>query len=54
VHDVRLPVRLSVILIDSDNIVQQKVEMGTRQIGVLATCMPKPIRIIVFCDSEFC
>jgi len=46
-------VRLSVTLVDCDHTVEQKVEIGmTGEIGVLSTCMQKPIQVIVFRDPK--
>jgi len=45
----------SVKLVDCDHIMQQKVEMAyvVGFVGALATCVPKPTRIVVSCDLEF-
>ena len=53
-HDVRPSDCIT--LVDCDQIVQQKVEIGTRQDRSMSfgyTCMPKTTQIVVSCDPEF-
>jgi len=54
-NEICLSVCPSVTLVDGNHtlqIVQQKVEINMAgQVSILATCMPKPIQIIVPCDS---